>query len=174
MADEKLQPWYREFWAWFILTPLIVVVIVSSITVSLAVRHADDRVIDDYYKQGRLINQRYDADLAALELEINATIDFDFTIGEMVIRMTNNQQFYPEVLDLELSHPFEEGQDLHITVQHIARGQYQAELTRPQSNRWYWRLKPIDMSNNAQFIAWQLKGEIDFSEQMGIAIEAGQ
>jgi hypothetical protein len=52
MLDERiiedLKPWYRQFWAWFILSPLITVVIVSSITVTLAVKNADDRVVDNY------------------------------------------------------------------------------------------------------------------------------
>ena len=54
MNEPTSKPWYREFWAWMVLAPLIAVVVVSSITVSIAVRFADDQVSDTYYKDSRM------------------------------------------------------------------------------------------------------------------------
>ena len=48
--EQDEGPWYKQPWAWFVLTPLITVVLVSSVTVTIAVKYADERVIDNYYK----------------------------------------------------------------------------------------------------------------------------
>ncbi len=47
--NEDLKPWYRQFWAWFILSPLITVVIVSSITVTIEVINDEDCVVENSY-----------------------------------------------------------------------------------------------------------------------------
>lgn len=182
-TKETEQPWYREFWAWFVLAPLIVVVIACSITVSIAVFNADDRVIDNYYKEGRLINTRLEEDLTAARLDLSANIIIDQELGELVVRLQKSDSQFPDKLFLEMSHPAVQGLDQTITLQHIARGQYQAELDKAFQYRWYLRLRPEMMStlldaqaaesaNNSETndIAeqsndvWRLRGEVDFSQ----------
>ena len=99
------KPWYREFWVWFILAPLILVVIVSSITITIAVRYADDRVVDKYYKEGRMINMRHDEDQLARQLGISAELHFDRSVDELTLRLSGPAEVYPDRLTLELGHP---------------------------------------------------------------------
>ena len=68
LNDKDDGPWYKQFWAWFILTPLIVVVLVWIPFLTIVVKNADDTVIDNYYKEGRMINQRADQDRRAQTL----------------------------------------------------------------------------------------------------------
>lgn len=181
MADnEHGKKWYKEFWAWFILTPLIVVVIVSSFTVSLAVRHADDRVVDNYYKEGRLINARLDEDILASELALSAVLQFDLSINELTIKLDNNTQQYPDTIYLELGHTSDQSQDHMLALQHLAKGQYQTELTRKLQYRWYLRLRsdgnppPIDTAEVVHQAndVWRLRGEIDLSKQSTVTLTA--
>jgi len=180
-SDEPLLPWYREFWAWFVLFPLIAVVISCSITVSIAVMNADDRVVDNYYKEGRLINVRLDEDVLAAELALVADVEFDQELQEMVVRLQSNRSDYPDNLVLELSHMSNKNYDHQVRLQHIAKGQYQAELSQPLRYRWYLRLRPLPSSDatldsvNALATAgtqWRLRGNINFSHQSEVRLTA--
>jgi uncharacterized protein len=179
-AREIGKKWYREPWAWFILTPLIVIVIVCFIYGSVAWRYADDRVVDNYYKEGRLINARLDEDLLAGELALSAKLMFDASIGELAIILENNAQEYPDAIYLEMSHASDQSQDHKITLQHVAQGHYQTELDRELQYRWYLRLRsdgkppPIDTADaiNAADDVWRLRGEIDFSKHSSVTLIA--
>lgn len=171
---HKIKPWYREFWAWFILTPLIVVVPVSLYTVFLAVYHADDRVVDNYYQEGRMINQRMDEDLAAARIGLIADIRFDQDIGEMTVQLHHQQSVFPTQIHLELSHPSDQALDHQLSLQHIAKGHYQTELHGTLSYRWYLRLRSDSASANTVGDPWRLRGEIDFSTQSSVRLHAQQ
>lgn len=172
--QETQKPWYREFWAWFILAPLLLVVVVSTYTVSLAVRHADDRVVDNYYKEGRMINVRLDEDLVAVQLQLVADIAFDQKVAELVVQLSAIDQTFPDAINLELSHPSDQELDHQVQLQHIAQGQYQAELDRELSYRWYLRLRPADPKPNTASVnkKWRLRGEIDFSQHSSVRLTA--
>lgn len=188
-AERLPKKWYREFWAWFILSPLIVVVFVSSYTVSLAVSNADDRVIDDYYKEGRMINMRLDEDMAAANMELTADIAIDHELSDIVVTLKNTQNEFPESLTLEFSHPLDKTFDYDVTLSHIAKGQYQAELQQTLEYRWYLRLRPVitmaasttataseaSVSQNVDphsVTLWRLRGEIDFSQQSVVRLQS--
>ena len=189
--DEDLKPWYRQFWAWFILSPLITVVIVSSITVTLAVINADDRVVDNYYKEGRAINMRLDQDLLAISLGITARLRFDTLSGDLVLVLNSKAKALPKFLLLELSHPAYSERDHKLLLTRTGGSQYNAELTNKLSNsRWYLRLLPIESledSDRANIVeqtkssvnqtldntqqVWRLRGEIDFAKTQEVFLQ---
>lgn len=181
-SEQDIQPWYKQFWAWFILSPLIVVVIVSSITVTIAVKGADDRVIDNYYKEGRMINMRLDEDLLAKSMGITATLVFDDEIDELSLRLQQNTPVFPELLQLELSHPIQAELDYVVKLRRVASNQYAAELPpQPLRNRWYLRLLPTaedqkakgnDGSSDEIDRRWRLRGEINFDHTQTITLQA--
>lgn len=165
------NPWYREPWAWFVLSPLIVVVISCSITVTIAVKNADDRVVDNYYKEGRMINTRMDEDIQAAHLAIAADMQFDHEVKELVVRLQTLEKVFPDSLTLEMSHISEQAQDHNIQLKHIAKGQYQAELEQPLQYRWYIRLRPTVVQESTEDL-WRLRGSINFSEQSTIRLSS--
>jgi len=177
---ETGTKWYREFWAWFIFTPLIVIVIVCSVYGSIAWRYADDRVVDNYYKEGRLINARLDEDILASDLALSAELIFDAAVNELTIVLSNNTQEYPDAIYLELSHVSDQSQDHKIALQHVAQGHYQVELDKALQYRWYLRLRsdskppPIDTATalNPADDVWRLRGEVDLSKQSSVTLTA--
>ncbi|MEQ8516343.1 MAG: FixH family protein, partial [Chromatocurvus sp.] len=44
------EPWYRQFWPWFLIVLPGTVVVASIATLIIAVRGSDDLVVDEYYK----------------------------------------------------------------------------------------------------------------------------
>lgn len=188
------KPWYREFWVWFILAPLIASIVLSMIMVTTAVRFGDDEITDDYYKKGRMINQSLEQTQQAAALGIKAQMDFDMELGDITLRLESNADYnQPESLHLSLDHPFDERQDTALTLKQIAPGFYRADLDKPLANRWYIRLAPEalallheppvpeagndnDLSNGGDpsnaSDHWRLVGEIDFSFQQAIYLQA--
>ena len=176
--SKPSKPWHKEPWAWFVLAPLITVVISCTVTVTIAVTNADDRVVDNYYKEGRLINDRMEEDLAAARLDLSAQVIVDQVLGELIVRLQKTDEDYPEQLFLEVSHPLVKEFDQQYVLQHIARGQYQTEIDEAFQYRWYLRLRPelMDTLKDTKAVAnnnhsektasnalWRLRGEIDFS-----------
>lgn len=51
------QPWYRQFWPWFIIALPCAAVVGSIATAIIASKDGVNLVAEDYYKQGKEINQ---------------------------------------------------------------------------------------------------------------------
>lgn len=88
-TDESLKPWYRQFWFWFVFSPLIYIMIMCSVTVTIALKGADDVIIDNYYKEGRMINQTLEQDKQAAALGLGGELRFDRTTGEISLVIAN-------------------------------------------------------------------------------------
>ena len=161
-------PWYKQFWAWFILTPLLVVVVTSATFVSLAVINADDVVIDNYYKEGRLINQRFEQDEAAAALKLTGQLRFDLELGEVLLSIQGETEF-PEVMALLVNHPTRADSDVQVRLQRIASGRYRGDLVERPDHRRYLRLVPVAEASEQNAAAWRLTGEIDFAASDSIS-----
>lgn len=155
-------PWYKQFWAWFILTPLLIVIVAVLSFVAVAVYNADDVVIDNYYKEGRLINQRFEQDKQAVALHIHGKLRFDLELGEVLLTLSGDTEL-PEKLLLLLNHPTSAARDQQVVLHAITPGRYRGDLERRPQHRWYLRLLPAvepAQQNNAD---WRLNGQIDFA-----------
>lgn len=164
-TGQDTGPWYKQTWAWFVLTPLIVVVIASMNFVFLAFSHQDDVVMDDYYKEGRTINQHFTLDEAAKALALDGQLEIDLLVGDVVLDLSSLAAL-PEQLSLELSHPVESALDLTLLLKEVAPGRYIGELEKRLENRWYVRLsaeaiEPIE--GRAGVEAWRLNGELNLA-----------
>ena len=145
------NPWYKEFWPWFIIALLGSVVTASLITVSIAFRHADDLVVDDYYKVGLAINQRLEHREAAQRLGIDISLSLT---GEQVFLSTRNVAPSSE-LTLLLAHPMEADKDFTVTLLPGPDGVCFATLPTQVSHAWHWSV------SGAEPEVWLVSGVID-------------
>lgn len=159
--EQDNRPWYRQFWLWVVLAPLIAVVCAMSVMVTMAFRNADDVVIDNYYKQGRMINQTMEQDRRALALNLSAHLRFDRTTGEVFMQIPGQEKL-PEQLLLLLGHPFDADLDQQLIMQKLSANNYRGELTSNPSYAWYLTLMPELDPANRKDAEWILSGEIDF------------
>ena len=158
-TTNQKQPAYKEFWFWMIMAPLLASVAVCSVLVSLAIVGGDDRVYDDYYKQGRLINNRFEAELAASDRNIRADIEFDFQTGEILLNIEGDVN--AGELQLLVSHPLNAQQDQTIALRLVAPGRYRADLDRAFEGRWYVILSSGSGPDTDPL--WRIASEIDFN-----------
>ena len=133
---EDTEPWYRQFWPWFIIALPTTVVIAAFATLYIANRHSDDMVVDEYYKEGLAINQRLAKQETALALNINA--ELEFSDADVTARVAGENR--ATALRLLLSHPMEADRDLEIILSRVSAGEYRGQLPYPIGQRWHWSL----------------------------------
>lgn len=67
-------PWYRQAWPWFLLAIPASSVVFGFLMLYLALHSNNSLVVDDYYKEGKAINQRIARDARAAALGVHASI----------------------------------------------------------------------------------------------------
>ena len=164
-----IAPWYRQPWFWFVMSPLIVVICVSLSFVAVSVFHADDRVVDNYYKQGRAINQSFAQDRRAGELNLDARLRFDRQTGELLVQLEGKGSL-PEQLHVLIGHPVNAEADASVRLTQLRSGYYRGDLTGPLEHRRYLTLMPTEGAEQIGKADWLLRGEIDFNRQDSVRL----
>ncbi len=147
--QEDTEPWYRQFWPWFLIALPGSVVIAGLSTLYIANRYSDDLVVDEYYKDGLAINRQLEKQRAAEQLGLSAQIRILDRRAQL--RLTGDS--YPETLSLRLSHPLEADRDFTVALTQSAPGLYDAELTALIAPNWHWIVEAGDAG-------WRLDGSL--------------
>lgn len=71
---NNVQPWYKNFWPWFLMVGPIFVVIASVSMFFVAKQNMTDLVSDDYYKDGKHIEIELHRDEEAVKRQIQAQV----------------------------------------------------------------------------------------------------
>ncbi|RLA03146.1 MAG: hypothetical protein DRQ47_05685 [Gammaproteobacteria bacterium] len=145
-----MEPWYKQFWPWFIISLPASAVVAGIITVFIAFDGADSLVVDDYYKSGLAINGQF-------QLQRNAA---NSGYSAILKRMPDNRLFLKfdnatpaaESLTLKWIHPADSKKDFSLIMKKQTDGSYQTRSAQSFSGRWYLRLSEKDR--------WLLKSEI--------------
>ena len=148
--ELEIEPWYKQFWPWFIMAFPASAVIAGITTVVIAFKNADDLVVDDYYKEGKAINQRTELLNNAYTKGLNA--ELKRLEGNFVHIAFAELQPEVDTLALDFIHPTDALKDFSMTVKRQKDGSYQGLSPNPTAGRWYVRL-----SNPEQ---WLIKSEI--------------
>jgi len=153
------KPAWKETWFWLVMAPLLLVVVVSMGTVTLAFRVADDRVPDDYFKEGRMINKHFAQEQNALALDVSGQVEFDF--AALQVRAELSARFLPGELHLTLSHPANAGRDTVLVLRRTGEREFRATLPQALEGRWYLVVSAAD--SGAQK-GWRVTTEVDFEK----------
>lgn len=156
-------PWYRQGWFWFVMSPLLVVIVVSLTFAGISIFYADDRVVDNYYQHGRTINQSFEQDARARALGLSAEVRFDRVSGEAFVTL-DSEASLPETLHLRIGHPINAERDQRVTLQRVREGHYRGDLVAPVDHRRYLTLLPEHEPGNLRSAEWLLRGEIRFEQ----------
>lgn len=144
------EPWYRQFWPWFLIALPGTVVIASFFTLWLAIKSPNPLVVDDYSRIARSTERRMERDQAAAALGARAELRFLANAGLVEVRL-QPASLVPESLELRLSHPLLEHRDLVVPLARSPDA-WSGRL-EPLEGRWYLQLYPGDRS-------WRLSGEL--------------
>ena len=161
LPGGDIEPWYRQFWPWFLILLPASVVVASLFTLYIANRGADDLVVDDYYKNGLAINRQLEKKERSKELGISAGLNF----SKQHVTVTTSGPVDAATLSLLLSHPLEADRDFRLELARISPGVYQAVLPAQVAARWHWTL------TLEQPDGWRLDGDIEQRDLGNVAIE---
>lgn len=128
------NPWYREPWPWLLMAGPAIVVVAGFVTLGFAIQSSDGLVADDYYKQGKAINQTLTRDKHAAELGYRARLAMTAD-GRVAIRFVTTSPTAP-TLRLTLHHPTRAGFDREILLARGSDGSYAAAMPPIDSARW--------------------------------------
>lgn len=152
------QPAYKEVWFWVVFSPLILVVFVCAALIKFAVVGADSTVSDEYYKEGRMINNRFASEQNAERLSISAVAELDKSAQEIRLEVFGEE--LPEQVTLTLSHPADEELDRTLVLARVTPHQYRAPISPLPQGRYYLVLEADAMTGSH----WRLSSEINFSQ----------
>ncbi len=165
------EPWYRQFWPWFLIALPTVVVCASLYTLVLAIRHSDQLVSDNYYRDGLAINERLSQDEQARALGLSARIEFAEDGETVAITLSASaapdHPDLPDVLTLLLLHPTNARGDRTLVATAGGAGVYRGHLAVRPAYRFYLRLMPGPPGGREAYnaAAWRLNGEINFAQE---------
>jgi len=156
-------PWYRHRWPWLLMAGPLMVVVAGIITTWVAFSGADALVVDDYYKQGKAINQDLRRDHVAASLEWQLALRYDAASGKLIGKLTGKQ--VAPALILTLVHPTMPQKDMKRALVPDASGAFSLPL--PLLERAHWQVQLEDAQRQ-----WRLHGHWHWPQQKTIEIRA--
>ena len=147
-------PWYKQPWLWFILTPLIAVVIYGTAFLYLSIVTHDGIVKDDYYKVARDHFVDTTKAEAAKALAIQSNLRLDNQTGDLLLTYSSNETEKPEFLQLSIIHPTHQKYDQTILLKKVlGQDAYTGNLQSSLQGKRYLILEDQAKSWNIRAVA---------------------
>jgi hypothetical protein len=129
-------PWYRHRWPWFLMLGPAAVVLAGALSTWLALRHPDAMVVDDYYKQGKAINQDLRRDRVASALQLSLRARWSAHDGHLAGRIASAGRPMTAPFTLTLAHPTLPERDLVLVVRPGPDGGFAVPLPALEPTHW--------------------------------------
>lgn len=132
------KPWFRHPEPWWLFAAPIAAVIAGSITWWIAAHSNHSLVVDDYYRQGKAINQTLARDQRSAELGLRATLVVDpatqtASVGLLAFQGTAP---LPDAIRVQLIHATRAELDHQHWLYRTADGRWQGAFAVPANGRW--------------------------------------
>jgi hypothetical protein len=146
------RPWYRQKWPWLLMLGPFVVVLAGTYTGYLAFTRQDAMVVDDYYNQGKAINQDLRRDRVASALALTFNARYDAASGVLSGGLRSAGMPLGLGYHIYLAHATQPHKDRALTVQPDAAGDFSVALPKLEAGRWQvvvegaqrdWRLSRV-------------------------------
>lgn len=143
--DEAMAliPWYKQGWPWILISFPLTSVLLGIMMVVLALNTNNSLVVDDYYREGKAINQRIDRDTKAAARGLAALIHTQgvdgivLTLSQKLLVSNPDAMSWPEQLSVRLVHVTEADFDQNHLFSHIGGGRYlDSKGQWPEMGRW--------------------------------------
>lgn len=157
-SERDSEPWYKQFWPWFIMLLPACAVAASIYTLSLAMRTTDSLVVDSNSGMDVVSAQQIKYSQRAKALGLIADIAIEGNLVRVALQETNESApLSTNNLVLQFSHPAfaEKDQSVLLLPHSEAEHVYQGTLGDLPVGRWYLILESDT--------GWRLTGILDES-----------
>jgi hypothetical protein len=138
VPGSRAGPWYSHRWPWLLMLGPAVVIVGGSFAMYLAISRPDAMVVDDYYKQGKAINQDLRRDRIAAALRLSFEARYDPAQATLSGNMRAAGMPLATPLHIYLAHPTQPAKDLQLLVRPDAAGRFSVAL--PMLERAHWQM----------------------------------
>lgn len=153
------QPWYKQFWPWFIIAIPTSSVIVGVVMIVLALQDQGGLVREDWYKEGMAINQRLDKQNRAKSAGIQAFFSYSADDNIVSLRVENVDTDKESTLVLDLVHPTLKQRDMSVQLYLTPQKTYFAKLEQIPNGLYYAQLR----SDAGE---WEIDSQLNFSNAL--------
>ncbi|MCL1142558.1 FixH family protein [Shewanella gaetbuli] len=154
MSD--IQPWYKQFWPWFLILLPLCAVIASFNLLFTALNNSDSLVAEDYYKEGKAINM----DLQKVNYAKQIGMQYLAVIDDNTVEITQHGgPAYTAALNIHLYHRTIEEHDIELKVTADGSGVYRIPLTETMKGPWEIRIEGFDSQ-------WRIQQRIDITDDV--------
>lgn len=163
-STEK-TPWYKEPVCWMAFSPAIAGVFVGLTLLTIGVNNFDGPVHEDYYKEGRAINQSFERDQVARDLDLQAALRF--TRDQLQMDLSGQLDQFPDQLVVLMENPTRSALDFSIVMQHLQGGRYLGNLPRRPEHDWDIKLYGSERE-------WRLHARASFPTSGAVELRPSQ
>ncbi|WP_261817357.1 FixH family protein [Vibrio gallicus] len=156
-----VQPWYKQFWAWFILLLILTTVFGTLLRVYILSQHTVSLVSEDYYKKGKGINVDLSRVNVAKEMQLGANVYSQDK--QIIIELDKGVLANYPALNVEFSHRTLPDRDFNVLATANASGVYKIELESPLNGPWFIELMPHDQK-------WLIQGRMTFPSSQPVPL----
>lgn len=149
-------PWFKQFWPWFLLSVPFISICLGMLMVYFATNGQDALVVDNYYKEGKAINNKLEQIHQAKRLGITTSI----IISDQKVTLDVNDDFPGDgsALSLNFYHSTLADRDFNVLLVKEAGNRYVGDITQPINGKWRLTLLPFDQS-------WKIQQEVSLPRQ---------
>lgn len=152
-AISQGEPWYRQFWPWFIVGLLGVSVVGSLTTVFIAVRGADPDVRGEWNVDAKAVHPVTDARDLARANGVGALLGLEAAGGRLSLEVWSPGLALPDRLAAHFAHPTLAERDVVVVFVREADGVYAAERPAGLGGRYEIAIAPEAAAQDA---AWEI------------------
>ncbi|MCW8092367.1 FixH family protein [Alteromonas sp. ASW11-130] len=138
------SPWYKQFWPWFLIAIPLASFGMGFLILHLATNTTDSLVVDDYYKEGKVINARLDKIEQARKKGIKTTLLIND--GSIALTFTSGMPRDGQALKLSFYHVTLKARDVSLLLSQDAKGVYRGFTEAPLDGKWKISVMPVDES----------------------------
>jgi len=159
---SKPEPWYKQFWPWFILAIPGTSIVAGIIFLMISIKTWDGLVVDDYYKEGRAIVMTIDRLALAGELGLSAGLSI--RDDSLTVKLTaTDPASVPEAIRLTIAHPTRGGMDQELVLRQHG-GVFTGVIAPLHPGRWLFQIEDESRSwrmNGAAYLPTETEIRID-------------
>jgi hypothetical protein len=159
------KPWYVHRWPWLLMLGPFIVILAGSYTMWMAFSRQDAMVVDDYYKQGKAINQDLRRDRIATALGLSFNSRYDPAAGKLNGMLLSFGAPLAGKISIHLAHATQPEKDLRLAAQLDRHGEFSIALPMLERARWQVLVE-------SERRDWRLAGAWKWPQQEIVAIKA--